>query len=120
VNDSGFTYPVLQIGRQVGVSLCGGFVYRGAAAAALRGRYLFGDIPTGALREATASAMVRGGPKPPFRNVPVRVNGRTTTLKALVDDDRVDLRFGQDAAGELYLTSKGNGKIWKVTGAVPL
>ena len=30
--------------------------------------------------------------------------------------DRVDLRFGRDADGELYLLSKANGKIWKITG----
>jgi glucose/arabinose dehydrogenase len=118
--DSGFTYPVLQIGRKVGVSLVGGFVYRGASAPALRGRYLFGDIVSGALREATASALVRGGAEPPFRSVQVRVGGRTTTLPDLVDDDRVDLRFGQDAAGELYLTSKANGKVWRVSGATAL
>ena len=115
--DTGFTYPVLQIGRQVGVSLVGGFVYRGSAAPALQGRYLFGDIVSGALREAQASALVRGGPEPQFRTVQVRVGGRTTTLRDLVDDDRVDLRFGQDAAGELYLTSKANGKVWRVSGA---
>jgi hypothetical protein len=34
-----------------------------------------------------------------------------------VGDARVDLRFGSDADGELYLVSKANGKIWKVTGA---
>ncbi|HVH24023.1 MAG TPA: PQQ-dependent sugar dehydrogenase [Pseudonocardia sp.] len=118
--DSGFTYPVLQIGRKVGVSLVGGFVYRGAAAPALHGRYLFGDIVSGAVREATASALVRGGPEPAFRNVVLRVGGRTTTLRDLVDDDRVDLRFGQDATGELYLTSKANGKVWRVSGAVGL
>ena len=32
------------------------------------------------------------------------------------DPNRVDLRFGTDAAGELYLLAKANGKIWKVTG----
>ena len=53
-------------------------------------------------------------------SVQVRVGGRTTTLPDLVDDDRVDLRFGQDAAGELYLTSKANGKVWRVSGAAAL
>ena len=39
-------------------------------------------------------------------------------MKALVNDpNRVDLRFGQDADGELYVLAKANGKIWKVTGA---
>jgi hypothetical protein len=29
---------------------------------------------------------------------------------------KVDLRFGTDARGGLYLLSKANGKIWRVTG----
>jgi hypothetical protein len=33
-------------------------------------------------------------------------------------DARVDLRFGIDRAGELYILSKANGKIWKVTGVM--
>ncbi|MEU1248921.1 hypothetical protein ACWD8I_28410 [Micromonospora arida] len=32
------------------------------------------------------------------------------------DPNRVDLRFGTDAAGELYVVAKANGKVWKVTG----
>ncbi len=31
-----------------------------------------------------------------------------------VDDGRVDLRFGTDADGNIYLLSKANGKVWKV------
>jgi len=29
---------------------------------------------------------------------------------------RVDLKFGIDGKGELYVLAKGNGTIWKVTG----
>lgn len=32
------------------------------------------------------------------------------------DPKRVDLRFGRDAEGELYVLSKGNGRIWQITG----
>ena len=32
------------------------------------------------------------------------------------DPNRVDLRFGTDAQGELYILAKANGKIWKVVG----
>ena len=32
------------------------------------------------------------------------------------DPHRVDLRFGTDARGELYLLAKANGTVWKVTG----
>ncbi len=44
-------------------------------------------------------------------------DGAETTFQELVGDQRVDLRFGADADGELYLISKANGKIWQVTGA---
>jgi hypothetical protein len=38
-------------------------------------------------------------------------------MQELAGDPRVDLRFGSDGIGELYVLSKANGKIWKVTGA---
>src|SRR5690606_17914732 len=34
------------------------------------------------------------------------------------NDDRIDLRFGRDAKGELYLLSKGSGTIWRVVDAL--
>lgn len=37
-------------------------------------------------------------------------------MQELAGDSRVDLRFGS-SNGELYILSKANGKIWKVTGA---
>ena len=37
-------------------------------------------------------------------------------MTRLAGDPRVDLRFGTDPTGELYLLSKANGKIWKVVG----
>jgi hypothetical protein len=44
-------------------------------------------------------------------------SGQRVTMQDLAGDDRVDLRFGRDAEGELYILSKANGTIWKVTGA---
>jgi hypothetical protein len=46
--------------------------------------------------------------------------GRLMTMQELVGDTRVDLRFSVDDDNELYLLSKSNGKIYKVTGARPL
>jgi hypothetical protein len=48
--------------------------------------------------------------------------GRRVTMReiagdgALGDPNRVDPRFGRDRHGELYVLSKGNGKIWRITG----
>jgi hypothetical protein len=43
--------------------------------------------------------------------------GRQVTMQDLAGGTRVDLRFGRDNAGELYILCKANGKVWKVTGA---
>ena len=42
--------------------------------------------------------------------------GQPTTMQQLAGSTRVDLRFGADSLGELYVLSKANGKVWKVTG----
>jgi hypothetical protein len=36
------------------------------------------------------------------------------TLKELVGQDRVDLKFGIDAKKQLYLMSKTNGGVYKI------
>jgi hypothetical protein len=116
VDHSGVTYPVLQIGRHAGISLVGAGVYRGRLTA-LRGHYLFGDIVSGAIREIQ-SGLLAGAtlPEPAFHNVSLVVDGRRTSLAALTDG-RVDVRFGRDQAGELYVLSKSLGRVWKVTAA---
>ncbi|PWV52348.1 sorbosone dehydrogenase family protein [Nocardiopsis sp. L17-MgMaSL7] len=57
----GYTYPVVSLGRNSGVSLVGGFVPRGGPYPALEGRYLFGDIVSGEIRFADTAEMVQGG-----------------------------------------------------------
>ncbi len=44
-------------------------------------------------------------------------SGRRVTMQDLAGNARVDLRFGQDEDGDIYVLAKANGKIWKVTGA---
>ena len=64
------------------------------------------------------SQMVRGSANlPPIYQLKIFTSsGTQTSMPTLAGDARVDLRFGLDRAGELYLLSKANGKIWKVTG----
>lgn len=115
-DEFGYTYPVLSLGRNSGVSLVGGFVPPDGLYPALDGRYLFGDIVSGDLRFAEAAAFERGGERAPFYEVGlVGPDGQPTTMAELAGGGRVDLRFGQDAEGRIYLLSKANGKIWRVT-----
>ena len=43
-------------------------------------------------------------------------DGTRMRMTDFVGDGRVDLRFGTDSAGDLYLLAKANGKVWKVVG----
>ncbi|WP_243694914.1 PQQ-dependent sugar dehydrogenase [Labedella populi] len=124
----GFTYPVAAYDHNrdpgqtgdAGVAVNGGFVYRGDIPE-LRGRYLFTDLVRGWVLSTEADRMVRGDGDvedlAPIEELRVFHDGSETTFQELVGDARVDLRFGSDADGELYLVAKANGKIWKVTGA---
>jgi len=47
----------------------------------------------------------------------VSIDGRVKTLKELCGNDRVDLHFGRDAKGELYILTKADGKIYKLVSA---
>ena len=123
-----FTYPVAAYDHNrdpgqtgdAGVALNGGFVYRGAIPE-LQGKYLFTDLVRGWVLSTEADEMVRGDGDPAdlaeISQLKVFVDGVETTFAELVGDRRVDLRFGSDADGELYLVSKADGRVWTVTGA---
>jgi hypothetical protein len=124
----GYTYPVAAYDhdRPAGFPPCsdsgdaviGGFVYRGHDLPALRGKYLFGDDVDGRILYTEAHEMRRGGSLATIHQ-PMLFDaaGNRVTMTDLAGDPRVDLRFGRDARGELYLLAKANGKIWKVTDA---
>jgi hypothetical protein len=129
----GYSYPVAAYDHDpppdwncttdVGHGIVGGFVYRGRRVPELRGKYVFGDLVTGRIFYTEAAAMRTGKPRAPIYELMVydEAGKRTTTKKllnadGLGDPERVDLRFGRDAKGELFLLSKGNGKIWRITG----
>ncbi|MFE6997509.1 PQQ-dependent sugar dehydrogenase [Microbacterium sp. NPDC057659] len=125
---NGYTYPVAAYDHNrdpgqtgdAGVAVNGGFVYRGDIPG-LKGKYLFTDLVRGWVLSTDADKMVRNdgdiADLAKISQLRVFANGAETTFQELVGDKRVDLRFGSDADGELYLISKAVGKIWKVTGA---
>ena len=99
--------PVVEYGRRLGISVTGGYVYRGSAYPALDGLYLFGDYVSG-------------------RIWAVRMNG-----DEVVEYDEVLERrsrphiasFGEDPDGELYictfdhLDGRGgsSGRLFRIT-----
>jgi glucose/arabinose dehydrogenase len=125
----GYTYPVAAYdhdpppgwpcNRDSGHAVIGGFVYRGVGIPELRGKYVFGDGVNGRIFYTNAGEMRRGTRHLAtiYEFVLLDGTGKRVTMQELAGDPRVDLRFGSDGIGELYVLSKANGKIWKVTGA---
>ena len=124
----GYTYPVAAFDHNPppghplcsdsGHAISGGYVYRGAQIPELTGKYVFTDLVDGRIFYTEASEMRRGAPMAQIHQLMVyNAAGERVTMQELAGDARVDLRFGRDAEGELYLIAKANGKIWKVTGA---
>lgn len=112
----GFTYPVLQYDHDLSIvpsgiaAVTGGFVYRGTRIPGLIGHYLFADLVSGRIFHTPVGSLVQGR-KSGFRELRLTRNGRPVRLLDLVGAERVDLRFGQDERGEIYLLTKQDGLI---------
>ncbi len=92
--------PVLEYDHGDGVSVIGGFVYRGSAIPALSGRYVFGDF----LKQALGSGRLFHGDfaARTIQELRLGVNPRGV-LGLLVKG------FGEDVAGEIYVLGDGAG-----------
>ena len=89
--------PVAEYSHSYGCSITGGYVYRGSAAPALRGRYFYGDYCSGKLWTAKRS-------------------GGRTSVATFAGTIGQLTSFGQGARGELYAVS-GNGTIFRLGGS---
>ena len=47
----------------------------------------------------------------------ISFNGVPTTLAQLCRNNRVEIRFGMDSKGELYILTKADGKVYKLVDA---
>ncbi len=83
--------PVVEYGRGEGISITGGYVYRGSRYPDLRGRYIYGDYASGNLWSLAP------GPDGAYRAELVRRTGRSIAS------------FGEDDSRELYLLSFDGG-----------
>ena len=110
------TYPVVQYDHDEGKAICGGYEYWGNAIPALKGKYFFGDIPKGRLFYVNM-ADIKPGSQATIKEWKVSVRGIVKTLTELCGTDRVDLHFGRDAQGELYIMTKPDGKVYRMKSA---
>ena len=114
-NDSIYhvTYPVAQFDHDEGTAICGGFEYCGTSIPQLAGKYVFGDIGTGRLFYVNMKDLKLGS-QATIKKWNISMNGVPATLAQLCKNTRVDLRFGMDSKGELYILTKADGKVYKL------
>lgn len=93
---AGLELPVGEYGRNEGCSVTGGYVYRGRAFPALQGRYFFTDFCSGRLW-----SLERAG------------DGSWRRTERAVAGAGIS-SFGEDEAGELYVTNLNNGTVYQL------
>ncbi|MBL7696937.1 MAG: PQQ-dependent sugar dehydrogenase [Chitinophagaceae bacterium] len=118
-NDSIYhvTYPVAQFDHGEGTAICGGFEYTGSLIDELKGKFVFGDIGTGKLFYVSMSDLKQGH-QAKIRKWNLSQNGSPTSLAKLCGNSRVDMRYGVDDKGELYILTKADGRIYKLVNRV--
>ena len=98
-SSAGLTLPVLDYDHSEGCAVMGGYVYRGQAIPALRGTYFYAEFCAGWIRS-------------------FRWNGGQVTDRqeySLLSGGEQPNSFGEDAAGELYITTEG-GNVYRIVG----
>jgi len=96
-NMGGLTLPLVEYGHTDGCAVTGGYVYRGTKIPALAGIYFYGDYCSGWVR----SFRYAGGAATENRDWPLlAVSGGLSS-------------FGEDARGELYITSL-SGSLYRI------
>ena len=121
-----FTYPVAIYDHNDGQAVTGGFAYHGRIAA-LRGKFVFGDLVRGRLFAADLAAMKEAddgipGTVAPVEEIQLYVRGASgnrvyVSLRELIErtmgrtTTRADLHISQSRDGELFITSRQDGMI---------
>ncbi len=89
--------PIVEYPRSEGVSVTGGYVYRGTRVPELVGKYIYGDFGTGSIWAIDRSGKDAG-------TLLMRTSFKISS-------------FGQDETGELYVADYASGKIYQLARA---
>jgi glucose/arabinose dehydrogenase len=89
--------PVAEYGHDEGISVTGGYVYRGSAIAELDGVYLFGDYGSGNIWGLFPQA-----------------GGNNYERRLLLDSDLSISSFAEDADGEPIVLDYGGGGLYRI------
>jgi glucose/arabinose dehydrogenase len=94
-NTSGLELPIAEYDHTEGISITGGYVYRGTLIPELAGRYVFGDFGSGRVWQLTEGT------------------AGTWTRALLLDTSLNISSFGRDAAGEILVVDY-NGGVYRL------
>jgi hypothetical protein len=123
--DASMTFPVAEYDHRDPIlsgrsAVTGVVVYRGLAIPQLRGRILFGDLPTGEIFHVSADDPPAGG-QAPIRRLLFNDDGEPKTLLQLIQAknsdqgkepaSRTDLRFGLGPDQQVFILNKHDGTI---------
>ncbi|MEB3279937.1 MAG: PQQ-dependent sugar dehydrogenase [Lyngbya sp.] len=120
--DFNYIYPVAQYDHDrpevtefpYGIAITGGFVYRGSAIPQLLGQYIFADFGSdGRFFHVPVDELVEGK-QATIQELRLFEGEKERSFLEMVGQNRTDVRFGTDEAGELYVTSKQDGKVRKI------
>lgn len=108
-NDGGHTieYPFIQYDHDESTAIIGGYVVQDNI---FQGKYIFGDIVTGRLfcSDISGSSPIK------IEEWNLSYNGKAVDLYELTGSSRVDLRFGKDCEGYIYILTKADGRVYRV------
>jgi mono/diheme cytochrome c family protein len=109
-----YRLPFGEYDHNDGAAITGGYVYHGPLAA-LRDKYIFGDIVTGRLFYMNMGAQLTDHT---IYELTIVRDGAVTGVKALSHLDRAHLRLGyDDRTGDLFLMTKGDGMVRRIVSA---
>ncbi|MBX2922817.1 MAG: PQQ-dependent sugar dehydrogenase [Chitinophagaceae bacterium] len=112
------TYPVAAYDHDEGKAISGGYEYTGSIPL-LKGKIIFGDIAKGRIFYIEGKS-IKQGALASIQELSLTVNGKPQTLAKACGNERVEVRLGENAKGELYVLTKADGKIYKITNAKKL
>ncbi|MES2378228.1 MAG: PQQ-dependent sugar dehydrogenase [Bacteroidota bacterium] len=115
-DDPKYTYPVAQYDHDEGNSISGGFVYTGDIAA-LKGKYIFGDIVKGRVFYVEL-ADLKLGKQATIKEFDLQFGDLKTTYPQLLKNVKADMRFGLGENNAFYIWAKTDGKIWQIKDCV--
>lgn len=107
--------PVAQFDHDEAKAIAGGYEYTGSIPA-LKGKFIFGDIPVGNIYYVHTRD-IKAGKFATIYECHVSLNGEIIKLKDLNKTNRIELHFGKDAQGEIYIMTKADGKLYKIINA---